>query len=219
MIKISNLSHGFESEKFIKIIDNLNFEASSGESVAIVGKSGSGKSSLLSLISGISTPNSGEIEINGTKLSTLNLSEIVDFRARNVSTIFQDFKLISHLSVYENISLALEIKSMSDDLLVNEVINKVGLEERRDSFPSTLSGGERQRVAIARALCAKTNVILADEPNANLDIETGQQVMELLFNLVDEYKKTLILVTHDQNLSKRCQSQYLLENFKLTRIN
>lgn len=198
-----------------KILKGLVLEVSQGQKVAIVGKSGSGKSTLLSLVSGLSTPTKGRVMIGGVDLSSKNEDERALYRRHNISIIFQDYKLIDHLTVYENVALALELKNVSKNEVKNKtlsILEKVGLSHRLNSYPETLSGGEKQRCAMARALVVDSQIMLADEPNANLDIETGSAVMNLMFDLVFEFNKTFLLVTHDLDLARRCDVIYLLNN-------
>ncbi len=220
MLKISNINKGFYNDIYTPILQGASLNVEAHQKVAILGKSGSGKSTLLSLISGISTPESGDIEIDQIVISKLSENERAKFRARNISIIFQDYKLIDHLNAFENVALPLRLNGVLHyEKLAIEMLSKVGLSGRVHSFPDTLSGGERQRVAIARALALNTKIILADEPNANLDIETGHEVMGLLFDLVKEFNRTLILVTHDKELASKCDVTYALVKGVLEQSN
>lgn len=217
MLEINKLSKGFlDRGNYSKILDQLELKVGDGEVVAIVGKSGSGKSTFLSLISGIQGPDEGEIILDGKSLTSMKDDERTSFRSRFMATIFQDFKLVDHLTVLENILLPLQI-AQTENMLerAQTMLKAVELDHRRDAFPETLSGGERQRVAMARALAMDSKLILADEPNANLDVETGKHVMDYLFKLTKEHNKTMILVTHDMELSKQCDKIYRLVNGKL----
>jgi putative ABC transport system ATP-binding protein len=162
-------------------------------------------------MAGLDTPSSGEITIKGTSLSQLNELELSEFRAKNIGIIFQQFHLLEHLSALENVSLPLEIQGTGDHKEYREraaqMLAQVGLDHRLNHFPTQLSGGEKQRVAIARAAIIKPSILLADEPSGNLDTQTGKQIMDLLFNLSNEHNVTLILVTHDLELARRCERE------------
>ncbi len=183
------------------VLSDLNAEIQPGEFVVMMGRSGAGKSTLLNLISGIDLPTSGRIVIGDTDLTQLSETERTLFRREHIGFIFQSFNLISTLTVAENITLPLELAGRGDEQQrALEVLDRVGLADRGDSFPDRLSGGEQQRVALARALSADPLLILADEPTGNLDYETGQQVMEVLTELVRDYGKTILIATHDRTL-------------------
>ena len=181
------------------MLRGANAEFVRGEFVAILGKSGSGKSTLLNLISGIDLVDEGDIWVNGQRLTTLNDRQRTLFRRQNIGFIFQFFNLIPTLTVYENVTLPLELAGVDTGearLRTEMLLEAVGLIDRKDTFPDRLSGGEQQRVAIARALVHDPLLVLADEPTGNLDDETGRHVMELLDRLTRQNGKNLILVTH-----------------------
>jgi len=183
------------------VLSDLNAEIQPGEFVVMMGRSGAGKSTLLNLISGIDLPTDGRIVIGDTDLTQLSETERTLFRREHIGFIFQSFNLISTLTVAENITLPLELAGRGDEQeRALEVLDRVGLADRGDSFPDRLSGGEQQRVALARALSADPLLILADEPTGNLDYETGEQVMEVLTELVRDYGKTILIATHDRTL-------------------
>ncbi|MBU3950598.1 MAG: ABC transporter ATP-binding protein [Proteobacteria bacterium] len=190
----------------LAVLKQVSFTLDAGETTAIVGQSGSGKTTLLSLIAGLDNPDSGQVILEGQDLSAMKESLLARYRALKIGMIFQQFHLMPHLSARENISLPLEIlrqdciKERTDLLL-----EQVGLSDRQHHLPGQLSGGECQRVAIARALVIKPALLLADEPTGNLDIATGKTVAQLLFDLVEKEKKSLILVTHNPNLARQCQ--------------
>ena len=214
MLRINNVSKSFliEGEQH-KILKDINLEIEDSRSICILGKSGSGKSTLLSTLAGLLTPETGEISFDGQNITSLSEEQRTNFRMNNIGFIFQDFKLITHLTVLENVLLPLELKKINDrENIAIKNLNNVGLGHRKNAFPDTLSGGEKQRVAMARALAINAKIILADEPNANLDIETGKQVIDYLFKLKEELGQTLLLVTHDEELSKRCDEIYRLED-------
>jgi putative ABC transport system ATP-binding protein len=181
-----------------------------------VGKSGSGKSTLLSLMAGLDQVDSGEIWIQEKCINKLSEKDLTLFRAQNIGIVFQQFHLVSTLSALENVLLPLNILKNPHALeIATKLIDQVGLSHRSHHLPSELSGGESQRVAIARALSTSPAILFADEPSGNLDEETGVKVMDLLFEMVKQTKTTLILVTHDRDLAKKCSRMILLEHGSL----
>lgn len=200
----------------VEVLKGINLKIEKGESVALVGKSGSGKSTLLSLMAGLDLVDSGEIWIHNKCVNQLSEKELTAFRARNMGIVFQQFHLVSTLSALENVMLPLNIlKEENASEIANKLIEQVGLGHRAHHLPSELSGGESQRVAIARALSIRPGILFADEPSGNLDEETGDRVMELLFNMVKETGTTLVLVTHDTDLAKKCSRIIYLEHGSL----
>lgn len=194
-----------QGDSSVEVLKNLNATIQEGEVVAIVGQSGSGKSTLLSLMAGLEKPNKGKIEIQGRDIVPLNENDMTAFRAQNISIVFQQYHLISHLTALENVKLALEILDAENiDQKAEAILKELGLGHRLHHFPSQLSGGECQRVAIARALVVEPKVLLADEPSGNLDTQTGDRVIESFFEVVRKYKITTILVTHSESLAQRC---------------
>jgi len=205
-----------QGTKELNVLNGLNFQIDQAKSIAVLGKSGSGKSTFLSLGSGLDKPDSGEIIIHNQSIVDMTENELAVFRAKNIGIIFQHFHLMQNLTAFENIILPLEIVGISEAKEKTlEALKKVELDHRMNHFPHQLSGGEKQRVAIARAIVTKPNIIFADEPSGNLDSETGQKVMELLFDLVKDIKTTLVLVTHDIDLSKKCDEVYYLKDHRL----
>ena len=194
--------------KQLTILQPIDLVVNTGETLAIVGSSGSGKTTLLSLLAGLDLPSSGEVYLKKQPLHRLNEEQRSQIRAQHVGFIFQQFLLINSLTALENIMLPAELanKSNAKELALT-LLNDVGLAERADHFPAQLSGGEQQRVAIARAFITQPDVLFADEPTGNLDSNTGHHIANLLFNLNEQYGTTLILVTHDQKLAARCQTQ------------
>jgi len=189
----------------LNVIEETDFEIHKGETVAITGQSGSGKTTLMALLAGLDTPDAGSILLEGRDLNQMNEDTLAKFRAEKIGIIFQQFHLMPHLSAEENIRLPLEILKAQDiEQRTYKVLHQVGLENRKDHLPGQLSGGECQRVAIARALVVKPALLLADEPTGNLDTRTGEQVADLLFNLVISSGTTLIVVTHNMELAQRC---------------
>ena len=218
MIKVKNVSKSYsQGDSLIPVLKNVCFSLKPSSSLAIVGPSGCGKTTLLSLLAGLDSPDQGELWIHGQNLSDMNEKERVDFRSQNIGMVFQQFHLIPHLTVLENVCLPLEIQesffsktssSISDKALT--YLKMVGLLHRLHHRPSQLSGGEQQRTAIARACIHHPQLILADEPSGNLDPKSAQQAIQLLFSLVKQHNSTLIIVTHNQSLAQNCQNQFLL---------
>jgi putative ABC transport system ATP-binding protein len=188
------------------VLDKLSLTVDRGASVVLMGRSGAGKSTLLNLVSGIDVPTSGHIVVDGTDLTELSETNRTLFRRMNIGFVFQSFNLISTLTVVENVLLPLELAGASTVAAhqqAKDVLDRVGLGDRGDSFPDRLSGGEQQRVAIARAVAHDPLFVLADEPTGNLDYETGQQVLSLLDDLVRETGTTLLVATHDREALDR----------------
>jgi len=218
MLELKSLKKSYiQGSANIEIFKNLNFHMRETQQVAIMGKSGSGKSTLLSLISGIIKPDSGDIILNSTSYQYLSESKLNDFRATNIGFIFQNFHLVSYLNALENVMLPAKVCNVPKPKeKAIELLKSVGLSHRLDHIPSELSGGEKQRVAIARALIHNPKIILADEPSGNLDDETGNAVMDILFELIKKNNATLILVTHSKVVAQRCEKTYNLVAGKLT---
>ncbi|MGO2991441.1 MAG: ABC transporter ATP-binding protein [Halomonadaceae bacterium] len=192
-------------ERKLAILNQLSLSVAAGESVAILGKSGAGKSTLLGLLAGLDTPSDGELILFGQPLSRLDEDGRAALRAGRVGFVFQNFQLLPTLSALENVLLPLELSPRAgEDHTAQAWLAKVGLGERVDHLPKQLSGGEQQRVAIARAFVTDPKLVFADEPTGNLDPDTGAQIIDLLFTLNREAGTTLILVTHDHALARRC---------------
>ena len=191
--------------KKVEVLYQLSLQVKRGETVAILGQSGSGKSTFLSLIAGLDQPDFGQISIDNTDLTKMDQEKLARFRSKNLGIVFQQYHLMSNLTALENVSLPLELQRQKQaETQARKALEQVGLSHRLSHLPSELSGGECQRVAIARAIVTKPSLILADEPSGNLDGKTGKEVMKLLFTLCKEQEQTLILVTHNQELSTLC---------------
>ncbi len=189
----------------LTILDDVRFVVRAGEAVAVVGASGSGKSTLLGLLAGLDTPTSGRVEIDGQDLFALDEDGRAALRARLLGFVFQSFQLLPAMTALENVMLPLELAGAGGARdAARAMLVRVGLEARLHHYPRHLSGGEQQRVAIARAFVTRPALLLADEPTGNLDSATGEQVIELMFELNRERRATLLLVTHDEALSRRC---------------
>ncbi|QVK20399.1 ABC transporter ATP-binding protein [Mycoplasmatota bacterium] len=203
ILKVKQLSkHYQDGGNLIKAVDEIDLNIEQGEFVSVVGSSGSGKTTLLNLIGGIDSPTSGEIIVDGTNLLSLNETERTIFRRRKVGFIFQSYNLVPVLNAWENIVLPIELDGRSvDDSYILDLMKVLKIDDRRNHLPSALSGGEQQRVAIARAIASNPSIILADEPTGNLDSENSDEVMHLLKTCVDNYGITLILITHNEDIS------------------
>lgn len=204
---IKNVKKGFnQGEDKVTVLADLSADIKNGEVVAIVGQSGSGKSTLLSLLAGLDQVDQGAIVIDGADMSAMDEKEVTSFRGQNIGIVFQQYHLVSHLTALENVMLPMEILGQEDaEAKATTLLKEMGLEHRLHQFPSKMSGGECQRVAIARALAVRPKILLADEPSGNLDIHTGDKVMDVFFDAVKKYKITTILVTHSEALAKKCQ--------------
>ena len=194
------------SDAPLQILDDVSLSIERSSSLAIVGASGSGKSTLLSLLAGLDLPSSGQVILAGEDLTALNEDQRATLRGREVGFVFQSFQLLDSLTALENVMLPLELAGRSDAReRAGELLQRVGLEARRQHYPQQLSGGEQQRVAIARAFASEPSILFADEPTGNLDAATGERISDLLFALNRERGTTLVLVTHDAQLADRCQ--------------
>ena len=199
-----------------KALDEVDLALEEGRFVVILGPSGAGKSTLLNLLGGLDSPTSGTIRVGGKDISTLNEDELSEYRAATVGFVFQSYNLIPTLTVYENVALVKEIAP--DPLSVTEMLSKVGLSDHMKNFPSELSGGEQQRVSIARALAKNPKILLADEPTGALDSDTGVMVLKLLLSMAREYGKTIVVVTHNQNIAKMADVVVRVKNGKIRSI-
>lgn len=198
------------------ILRDVDFEIAAGDVVAVIGASGSGKSTLLSLLAGLDTPSDGHVEIDGETISTLDEDGRARVRGDKVGFVFQNFQLLPSLTALENVMLPLELRGDADvDVPARAMLGKVGLGERLDHYPKQLSGGEQQRVALARAFVTRPALLFADEPTGNLDTQTGQAIIDLLFAMNQEAGTTLVLVTHDDHLAKRCRHLLRLDSGRL----
>lgn len=222
MINVENLNKCFfQNQNKISILKDLSLQVAAGEVIGIVGQSGSGKTTFLTLMSGLEKPDAGSIIVNDTDIVKLSEEQLTQFRAKNISIVFQQYHLISHLTALENVMLPLEVMGIPQKEAQERALNllkEVGLENRVEHFPSQLSGGESQRVAIARALVTTPKVIYADEPSGNLDQETGAKVMNLFMAIVKKYQITTLLVTHNLELAGLCQKVFKLQNGHFEKI-
>ena len=217
ILRVENLSKVYgKGKNKVVAVDDVNFSVEKGEFVAIVGRSGGGKSTLLHLIGGVDEASNGNIFIDNTKVSNLSKDKIAVFRRRNIGIIYQFYNLIPILSVKENITLPLLLDNKTiDEKLLDDTIKYVGLERRVNHLPNELSGGEQQRVSIARAIITKPLLILADEPTGNLDTKRSKEIMDLLKKYNKEYNQTIILITHDLNVAKEADRIITIEDGKI----
>lgn len=192
-----------KNEAAVTALKGVNLAVEKSEFVAIVGTSGSGKSTFLNMIGGLDKPTSGTVTINGQNLEELTTEELTIFRRRNIGFIFQQFNLVPMLNVWENIVLPIQLDGNEiDEQYVDEIVRMLGLEEKLNTAPVNLSGGQQQRVAIARALAAKPSIILADEPTGNLDSKTSQDVLGLLKITSQKFNQTIVMITHNEEIAK-----------------
>ena len=197
----------------VNILRDVSLVVEEGCHLAVIGPSGSGKSSLLALTAGLERPTSGTVEITGRNLATLDEDELATFRGRTIGIVFQSFHLIATMTALENVALPLELAGDADAVRkARRVLAETGLEARSGHLPVELSGGEQQRVALARALVNRPPLLLADEPTGNLDSETGSAVTDLMFDVAAQAGATVMLVTHNHDMARRCQRTVAMEN-------
>ena len=197
----------------VTILRDVSLVVEEGCHLAVIGPSGSGKSSLLALTAGLERPTSGTVEITGRNLAAFDEDELAKFRGRTIGIVFQSFHLIATMTALENVALPLELAGDADAIpKARRVLAETGLETRSGHLPVELSGGEQQRVALARALVNRPPLLLADEPTGNLDTETGSAVTDLMFEVVAQAGATLMLVTHNHDLARRCRRTIAIEN-------
>ncbi len=217
LIKITNCELTLSSKAGpVAILRGATLEVNAGEAVAIVGPSGSGKSSLMAVMTGLESATAGTVEVDGVELTTLGEDDLARFRRGRVGIVLQSFHLIPTMTALENVAVPLELAGAGDAFArAREELEAVGLGERLDHYPAELSGGEQQRVAIARALAPAPKLLCADEPTGNLDSATGAAIIELMFALHRERGATLVLITHDPALAARCDRVYAMADGRL----
>ena len=217
IVQFENVSRIYTSgDHELRALDRVSFTLDEGKFIVILGPSGAGKSTLLNLLGGLDSPSEGKITVNGKDISKLSDNELADYRASTVGFVFQFYNLIPTLTVYENVKLVSEISKNA--LSAKEMIDKVGLLDHLNNFPSELSGGEQQRISIARALCKNPKILLCDEPTGALDSETGVMVLKLMLDMARNYGKTIVIVTHNQNIAKMADVIIRVKNGKIRSI-
>lgn len=217
ILKTENLKKYYGSgDNQVKALDGVSLSVEEGEFVAVVGTSGSGKSTLLHMLGGLDYAMSGSVMVAGKDIFSLNESELTIFRRRNIGFVFQSYNLVPVLNVYENIVLPLELDGVQPDHeYIGEIMDLLGIAERRNSMPNQLSGGQQQRVAIARALAGKPKIILADEPTGNLDSRTSQEVLGILKVTGEQFHQTIIMITHNEAMAQLCDRIIRIEDGRI----
>ncbi len=214
IVEFDNVSRIYTSgEHELKALDGVDMKLEEGKFVVILGPSGAGKSTLLNMLGGLDSPTSGKIYVEGRDISELSKDELADYRALTVGFIFQFYNLIPTLTVEENVALVREISP--DYISAEKMLEEVGLSDHLKNFPSELSGGEQQRVSIARALAKNPKILLCDEPTGALDSETGVMVLKLLLKMARDYGKTIVIVTHNQNIARMADTVIKVKNGKI----
>ena len=217
IISVENITKSvLSNDNQLSILKGISFSVNAGESVAIMGTSGAGKSTLMGLLAGLDQPTSGSITLLDAVISEMNDEQRAKIRSESIGFVFQNFLLIPSLTALQNVTLPMVLRGNDDDasniLKAKKLLKEVGLAGRETHLPSQLSGGEQQRVALARAFVTRPKVLFADEPTGNLDQQTAQHIIELLFEMNKEQGTTLILVTHDANLAKRCERTLIIND-------
>ena len=217
LLELQDIYLNYKTENtLVEVIKGVNLKINSSENVAVVGKSGSGKTSLIMLIAGLEKATSGKIIFEDQDISTYSEDELADLRKRKIGIVFQSFYLIPNYTALENVSLVLEINKIENAQKKSaELLEQFGLKDRLNHFPSQLSGGEQQRVAIARSIILSPKLILADEPSGNLDSENSKLIINLLFKYSKQNNSSLILVTHDQSIAKECDKIIEIKDGKI----
>ena len=217
ILKTSDLKKYYGSgENQVKALDGVNLSVEEGEFVSVVGTSGSGKSTLLHMLGGLDYATSGSVVVSGKEIFKLNESELTIFRRRNIGFIFQNYNLVPVLNVYENIVLPIQLDGEKPDRrFIQEIMEMLGIQNKKNSMPNQLSGGQQQRVAIARALASKPAIILADEPTGNLDSRTSQEVLGLLKLTGERFQQTIVMITHNEAMAQLSDRVIRIEDGKI----
>lgn len=217
ILEARNIVKNFQQgDDRLEILRGVSLAIEKPETIAIMGRSGCGKSTLISLLAGLDTPTAGSVEVLGHKLDEMPSRQLNSFRARHIGIVFQQFHLLDHLTALENVRLPLDLNRQGDpDRRAEDMLKKVGLGHRLEHFPGKMSRGECQRVAIARVLVMGPEILLADEPTGSLDMKTGRDVIDLIFQLVESEKLALVMATHDPAVADRCGRLYRMEDGRL----
>lgn len=217
ILEVKNLMKYYGSgENLVRAVDGISLSVGQGEFLAVVGTSGSGKTTMLNLIGGLDTPDTGEIWIHGQKISDMKPDELTIFRRREIGFVFQNYNLVSVLNSYKNITMPVKLDGNApDDNYIHKITSVLGIRDKMRAYPNQLSGGQQQRVAIARALSAKPALVLADEPTGNLDSRTSQEVMGLLKMTNREFDQTIIMITHNEEIAQLADRIIHIEDGKL----
>lgn len=217
ILETKNLEKTYGSgDRLVKALDRVNLQVESGEFVAIVGTSGSGKSTLLHMLGGLDRPTAGEVFVDGKSIFSLGDEELTIFRRRKIGFVFQQYNLIPTMNVYENIVLPIGLDGNSpDEAYIDKIVCTLGLENKLQNLSNHLSGGQQQRVAIARALAGKPSIILADEPTGNLDSRTSQDVLGLLKVTSEQFKQTIVMITHDEEIAQMADRIVRIEDGRI----
>ena len=217
LYKLDNINLNYHlNGNDIKVLKNINFEINKNERVAIIGESGSGKTSLLMLMSGLEEPTTGSIFFNNENFSKISEKKKTQIRKKKIGLVFQQFYLIPNYTALENVMFPMQINNISDEKKkANLILSEIGLGHRKNNLPSELSGGEQQRVAIARAISFNPEIILADEPTGNLDTENSLMISDILFKYVKEEGSSLIMVTHDPKLANKAKRKIKIKDGKI----
>ena len=222
VIEVKNLYKLYRvGDEVVRALDGVDFEIYEGEFCAIVGTSGSGKSTLLNMLAGLEKPTKGEVIISHHHIERLNEEQLVRFRRENVGFIFQSFHLLGTMNALENVALPLSFRGVPREVRMKEadkMLGLVNLKKHKNHLPNQMSGGQQQRVGVARALVVNPKIIFADEPTGNLDSHTSEEVMELMQRVVQEQKKTLVMVTHDAHLATYADRVFHIRDGKILKI-
>ena len=219
IVETKNLKKYYQlGSNTVKALDCVNFRVKPQEFVAIIGKSGSGKSTLMHMIGGLDVPTEGEVIVAGKNLAGLTREQLAVFRRRRVGFVFQSYNLVPDLNIYENVVLPIELDGKRiDKEFVDEILTLLQLTDKKEALPSTLSGGQQQRVAIARAIAAKPQILLCDEPTGNLDTATSHDVMGLLKIVAKQFRQTIVLITHDNDIAQMADRIVRIEDGKIVK--
>ncbi len=214
IIKMQDIYLSFKGKDFdVKILKGINLEIHAGDSIAVLGASGSGKSSMMAIMTGLESAVKGKVTAMGQEITAMNEDQLAVFRRENIGIILQSFHLIPTMNALDNVIIPLELAGIKNAAeIAAEALKEVGLSHRITHYPAELSGGEQQRVAVARAIAAKPKVLFADEPTGNLDSKTGKAIIELIFSLQKKLNTTLVLITHDPALADKCSRKFFMND-------